>query len=445
MSPLLALVLAVPLLQGGTPRAAPADAPRGKVHAWTSRDGIPFEFLVPASYDPEKGACLTVVLHGNGLDERWTFANHPAGKFRPDDIVVSPDGTTAHKGTGANEFLGEERDATRFRALLEELQGTWKVRQTFLYGHSQGSFFVFYYAGLHPGTIDGVLGHASGVWNWTRQGKEGRRLAIGLMHGTDDHIPYGQSWHGRKSYRDAGYPLVHLRTLFDWPHMPHWVQAAQVLAWCEGMTSDDPARVAACLETLCDPGAALGPDLAALHDVAARLAAMEGAPADARARGARAAKAVDELGARLVAQVEAGAGKKRPPPIAAEEWLGIAIRLVEELERVPSVESHLAGKGRWLQDVRKAAGDALGDYWRKKERDAAGAFDAGVELLGSGWLDASCPQVAAQLEAWLQRKDLKLNKRAAKLAEERIEAYRKGREKGFRAFVRACAQLETGR
>ena len=31
---------------------------------------------VPKHYDPEKGANLTLVLHGNGLNHRWTFWNH---------------------------------------------------------------------------------------------------------------------------------------------------------------------------------------------------------------------------------------------------------------------------------------------------------------------------------------------------------------------------------
>src|SRR5690606_36754030 len=113
------------------------------------------------------GANLTLVLHGNGLDHRWTFWNHPKDEFRADDIVVSPDGTTAHAGTGANEFLAGESDIARVKALIEELKATWNVRQVFLYGHSQGAFFVFLFAGAEPELVDGVVGHAGGVWNGT--------------------------------------------------------------------------------------------------------------------------------------------------------------------------------------------------------------------------------------------------------------------------------------
>jgi predicted esterase len=264
------------------PALAPADAKPGKVYQWKAADGLPYEFRVPEGYDPKRGANLTLVLHGNGLDHRWTFWNQPADKFRTDDIVVSPDGTSPFQSS--NEFLGESKDAARLHALLGELKATWNVRQTFLYGHSQGSFFVFYYAGEYPDDVDGVCGHASGAWNWTKLSKKAHRQAIGVMHGTDDHIPYGQGWYAANWYREEGYPLVHLRTLFDWDHRPHWMQAQSVLAWCEGVTSDDPARVAASLELLADPKLPMGCDWSALWAVADRLAGMAGADDEQKKR-----------------------------------------------------------------------------------------------------------------------------------------------------------------
>ncbi|CAN5442577.1 hypothetical protein BH23VER1_BH23VER1_34960 [soil metagenome] len=95
---------------------------------------------MPKSYDPDTGAALTAILHGSNLSRAWGFANHKPDTFRPDDIVVCPDGTTPN-GSGGFNFLGEPADLDRFHALLGELRTTFKVNATYLYGHSQGAFF----------------------------------------------------------------------------------------------------------------------------------------------------------------------------------------------------------------------------------------------------------------------------------------------------------------
>ncbi|MFM7280332.1 MAG: alpha/beta fold hydrolase [Planctomycetia bacterium] len=414
--------------------------------AWTARNGLPFEFRVPANYDPERGANLVVVLHGNGLDQRWTFWNHPTDEFRVNDIVVSPDGTTASSATGASEFLDGSSDLTRMKELLEELKSHWKVRQTFLYGHSQGSFFVFHYAGHHPNTIDGVVGHASGMWAASPLSKAGHELAIGIMHGTDDHIPYSQAWYTRKAYREAKYPLVHLRTLFDWPHRPNWVQAQQMLAWCEGVTSTDSERVLQALITLSDPRAAMGLDPAALYAVAARLAKMEGASQAAQRRAAKGLSALEALSAQLFSSIERGLAGRKGPSVAEDEWLGIAIRVVEEWEGTPMLDSFLAGKGRKLVEVRKLADTTLSEYYRTVERDPAEAIEAGVRLLEDGWVSDRCLEISSALETLLAKsRELKLPKKLLDRASSARSAYAKGREKGFAAYTRALAKLELGR
>ena len=99
---------AAPAPSGGAPEAAPGPDSKGRVLAWKSKGGLAYEYFVPASYDPERGANLVLVFHGTGLDRRWTFANHPAGTFRPDDIVVSPDGQHAVRGSRSGPHLEAE-------------------------------------------------------------------------------------------------------------------------------------------------------------------------------------------------------------------------------------------------------------------------------------------------------------------------------------------------
>ena len=190
------------------PEKEPSPRVRGKVQKWTSKQGIAYHYRLPEKYDPEAGANLTVILHGSNLDHRWGFANHPYKTFRPDDIVVSPDGTTSN-GNGGFNSLGNPADAKRFHVFLEELKSALVVKRTFLYGHSQGSFFAFYYAGEYPEDVDGVVGHASGVWTQTRLGKKGHHQAVVLMHGTQDPVvPYLQSAGSLTAFRDARYPTM---------------------------------------------------------------------------------------------------------------------------------------------------------------------------------------------------------------------------------------------
>ncbi len=160
----LALLVASPVAWADGPEEhAPDPNATGERYEWKSEDGLVYVYRVPTDYDPEKGAGLTVILHGSNLTRHWGFANHSDKSFRPNDIVVSPDGTTPN-GDGGFNFLGNKKDAKRLRALLTELKKTFKVTGTYLYGHSQGSFFALMYASMYPVEVDGVLAHASGMW-----------------------------------------------------------------------------------------------------------------------------------------------------------------------------------------------------------------------------------------------------------------------------------------
>ncbi|MEM7310702.1 MAG: alpha/beta fold hydrolase [Planctomycetota bacterium] len=427
------------------PKEDPRSAKPGKVYQWTSgEDELPFEFYVPKSYDPEKGANLTVVLHGNGLDHRWTFLNHPIDEFRPDDIIVSPDGTTpkGKTNTGAAEFLGGSSDVERLHEFLGELKEIWNVRRTYLYGHSQGSFFVFYYAGEHPEDIDGVCGHASGTWANTQMTKKAHHVAIGFLHGTDDHVPYGQSHYSAGAYREKKFPLVHMRTLFDWPHRPHWMQAASVLAWCEGMTSDDPDGVAACVETLAQPKLPMGANWSALWAVADRLSGLEGASAKQKKLGRSAADAVDKLAADHAKAISKGLGKGKLGELSKGTWAGELIRFVEDFHGVPAQAEFLKKQKKAIAALEKTAQDALEDYWKNRKKKPDKAFDAGVELLSGGFLSYRCVEVLDQLKKWSDGGTVKLSKKDKAAFEELVELYEEARKEGFADFVKRCEKAK---
>ena len=131
LSSLVLTLLLAPLVRADAEEKEAGPDSKGEVYTWQGSNGLRYEYYVPKSYDHEQGASLTLILHGSNLDRRWGFANHEAGEFRPDDIVVSPDGTTSNGGGGFNSLQSRD-DLERLHALHQELVSIFNVRATFL-------------------------------------------------------------------------------------------------------------------------------------------------------------------------------------------------------------------------------------------------------------------------------------------------------------------------
>lgn len=378
------------------PERAPGPDTRGTLCRWQSKDGLVCHHRMPAAYDPERGTDLTLILHGSNLTHGWGFANHAPATFRPRDLVVSPDGTTPN-GNGGFNFHGEPKDAKRLRAFLEELKKLVRVRRTYVYGHSQGSFFAFYYAGLHPEDVDGIVGHASGTWKGTTTGKKGHHQAVVFLHGTQDPVvPYDQSVGGHDGFVKARYPMARLCSLEGWNHwpaehngpVPH---TSQQLAWCEGMTTDDPERLAACLDLLLDNKSRERHDYAALYLLAAHVTALpassDWATAEVRAKAARAKDAVEALGRAHVAALavpEKGA-------FDGGAWIGHLPVFLRAFAGVPACEALRERLEKLLERHEKDALKHMRKYWPARNAGKKDeAFRAGVEALEGGFLHYLC-------------------------------------------------------
>jgi len=441
---LLAALAAAPAARAGEVESRePSEKNRGAVYSWKWADNLPYEYYVPKEYDPKVGANLVLVLHGNGLDYRWTFANHDAGKFRRDDIVVSPEGTTYSESMKTHEFFAGKENVDKLHELVAALKKTFKVRQTFLYGHSQGSFFVFEYAGMRPEDVDGVVGQSGALWNSSPVGSFGHKQAIALMHGTDDaNVPYGQSVYGRDHYCEAGYPMAHLRTLWGWPHAPIADQAELELSWCEGMTSSDPARVEKSLAALSAKGVRGGLDPAALDAVAARLEKMSGA-APAAVSAAKAARArVAKSAAEIVAAIEKSLGKGKVAKLDGKEWPGLLVRFLEDFDGVPAREAFAKARAADFAALAKVAEKSLGEIRANRDKDRAKAALAAADLLESGFTNAYAAEVAADLGNWLKDgKSLKLGKKDSARLEALLDAWQKSRKDGADAYAKLIKDL----
>lgn len=426
-------------------REPAAGAPAHKVFAWTAKCGLRYTWVVPKDYDGKAPRNLTVILHGTGLDYQWGHANNPAGVFRPDDIVVSVDGTSPGEGM-SRLFLGEKKDAEAFKTFLEEMKKTFAVDSTFLYGHSQGSFFVVYFAGEHPEMVAGVVAHASGAWSFSKTPKELKKVAIAFMHGTlDPVVPYGQSPGSRDFYVKAGFDLVHLRRLPRYNHWPNAVRATEELDWCEGMTTSKAERA---LELALDILRVKRPDqyqwetavgFSGARDVLRRLENKGPVPFasvdpklvdDARKWIER----IEEAGAQHVEAIKQDIGKKGDLKLDGKAWLGHLVSLREDFRGVDSVESFVKeiGYDKLLESQRKAA-DAIIEAWYNG-KETKTIVEAILENISKAFLVEGLPaEIADKMKEWENQKIALPAKTLKRFSE--FDDWKKGWDDGLKQYA----------
>ncbi len=444
------ILIATMCVVGGIATVAEAKFPRkefgkakGGPYEWTAGNGLDYVYRLPKRYNPKTGATLTFVLHGSNLSRHWGFANHRPNSFRPDDIVVSPDGTTPN-GRGGFNFLGKPADLERLHALHGELKAALKIRATLIYGHSQGSFFAFHYAGAYPEEVQGIVGHASGVWNWTKQPNEARKQAIVLLHGTQDPvIPYFQSVGGYTSFRDAGYPVVRLRSLEGWNHwpaehngpVPH---TSQQLAWCEGMTTTDLERLGASFSVLLAVKDKTKHDFEATHTLAQRIAKTEGAPAKLRKRAAKAIQAIDKLVSAHVSALKKSIGKNRRGAFDGKEWAGHLPLFLRAFSGTPRADEFAKKLSKVLERHKKdAIAHLRAHYDANRSGDERKAFDEGISAIEKGFLHHECEdrKFLERMAKWREEADdLGISRESAKRYDKFVVAFTAALKKGRRTF-----------
>ncbi len=426
-------------------RAPAAEAPAHKWFQSESKGKLHFAWEVPKDYDGKTPRNMTVILHGSNLDWQWGPANNPLDRFRPDDIVVSVDGTTPAQGR-AHNFMGEKKDADAFAAFLGEMKSAFAVRDVYLYGHSQGAFFVTFFAGEHPDMVTGVVAHSSGSWNWSKTTPPVRKVAIAFMHGTKDPVvPYFQSPGARDAYVKAGFKLVHLRRLQNWNHWPNADRATECLDWCEGMTTADPAVALAAARRILTPKkvdqyqwvTVVG--FSGARDVLRRIEGKGPAPfKDVDPKVASDAAAI-------VAKIEGHAAKhvevlEKQVPTRKElkpggDWLGHMVALREDFRGVDAVEAYM--KKIEYDDVLESQAKASQTIWNawEAQKDPKKAFEAIVDSISGAFLVEALPaEIDEKMEEW--KKGAKKLGIADKLQKKYadFEAWKSGWEKGLKEY-----------
>lgn len=241
--PLLVLALASTGLAqkiGEVERHSPdPKAPREKTLEWTSESGQPFWYRLPKEIHDRNPPSLIFLLHGTGMNHGWGFWNYgvDSGAFRPKDIVVSPEGCTEGAG-GTFNFVQGKRDGDQIRSLILAFRKQFPVGNVYLYGHSQGAFFCYWFAGEYPELVNGIVAHAGNVLAVQHPNLAKERIAIAILHAESDQVVSVEAaYRAEKIYREAGYKKLKLRIVEGIrPEAGHWPLPGEVLAlleWCD--------------------------------------------------------------------------------------------------------------------------------------------------------------------------------------------------------------------
>lgn len=218
----------------------------GKVLEWRSAQGKPYWYRLPRDIDPKQPPDLLLMLHGTGSDHRWSFWNYRDERFRKRDIVVSPDGLTPGADDTFN-FRQGPKDGDHIAELIIDFKHRFPIGRVYLYGHSQGAFFCYWFAGEHPELVDGIVAHAGNVLDVKHSKLAKQKVAIGILHSrADTVVRVDCALRTEKIYREQGYEKLKLEIVegmtAEIGHWPMPVQVAQMLDWLDQVSKQSAAQ-----------------------------------------------------------------------------------------------------------------------------------------------------------------------------------------------------------
>jgi pimeloyl-ACP methyl ester carboxylesterase len=240
-----------PAAEPPTPRVEPsAGAPLGQMLQWTSPAGQPYGYRLPRKIDRQRPPNLVFMLHGTGLQWGWAFWNYPiaAGGFRGNDIIVAPEGMTPGQG-GTFNFIQGKADGDQIAGLIAVFKRAFPIARVYIYGHSQGAFFAYWFAGDRPELVDGIVAHAGNVLDVKHSKLAKEKVAIGILHGKADQVvPVECAYRTEKIYKEQGYKQVKLFVVEGLTaqsgHWPLPKEAGEMFDWLDSVSQDSARGVA---------------------------------------------------------------------------------------------------------------------------------------------------------------------------------------------------------
>lgn len=363
-------------------------APRAKLLEWKSAQGRTYWYRLPKDLDAKDPPALVLMLHGTGLNHGWSFWNYPIlGDFRRRDIVISPDGLTPGQGDTFN-FVQGPKDGEQIAGLITEFKKRFPIGRVYLYGHSQGAFFVYWFAGEHPELVDGIIAHAGNVLDVKHSKLAKQKVAIAILHGRADAVvPVDCALRSEKIYRAEGYEKLKLEIVDGLtPDSGHWplpMQVARLFEWLDQVSAQSTGQA---LQVIAAEVQKEAPALATIAEQAKKARALSNKATDAE--------------------------KKDLLPVidAVQSFLGKAALVhAEHLLASGEVTDPKAAFGPWVVSFRRAEA-AFGDdaEWKKrmaKVRELAKAHekatDKAVKALDKNTKESRAAALRAFDEAFL--------------------------------------------
>ncbi len=418
-------------------RVAPGGkAPGGKLLEWMTSEGQPYWYRLPERIDEKRPPNLLLMLHGTGMPWGWAFWNYPilTGRFRGGDIVVAPEGLTPGQGETFN-FLQGNADGDQLAGLIRTFREAYPIGNVYLYGHSQGAFFCYWFAGEHPDLVDGIVAHAGNVLDVKHSKLAKEKVAIGILHGRADAVvPVECAISTEKVYREEGYRNVKLyvvegltETSGHWP-LPG--QVGEMLEWLDQVCTKSPGQALRVALTELRQEA---PDLAvvsgALGQAESLLRKYKGEDREALAgRLATLQQWLDGVGAAVAAELRAA-------PETAQRGLPFGAWAGEFLE----AEAALGSRPAWQEATKALRGASeqqskrVAKLLAKADRPDKGLFAEGLDALREDYLAPRGPELQALLRRLAEDppKGVVADDLAAleALVAEREEAWKAGRQR----------------
>ncbi|MHC4380228.1 MAG: CE1 family esterase [Planctomycetota bacterium] len=212
--------------------APSSSAPVGKTLEWKTPEGRPYWYRIPRKIKASDPPALILFLHGTGGSHGWAFWNYRLadGMYRKDDILVSPDGLSPGRN-GTFNFEQNKKDGDQIAGLITRFQEEFPIGRVYVYGHSQGAFFTYWFAGEYPELVDGIIAHAGNVLQVQHPKLAKEKIAVAILHGEADAVVTVEcAYRTHEIYKEQGYRKLKLRIVEGLTEQSgHWPLPKEVL------------------------------------------------------------------------------------------------------------------------------------------------------------------------------------------------------------------------